>query len=83
MQELSDRTLLMATYVIPGAFSLGPISIHAFGRVSPWLLCIVIAHASFNGNCCLSWNVSRDLEVIVTVGIGTHFGKVSINDGPV
>lgn len=44
MQELSDRTLLLATYVIPGAFSLGPIAIHAFGRVSPWLLCIVIAH---------------------------------------
>jgi len=54
MQDLSDRTLLIATYVIPAAFSLGPISIYAFGRVSPWLLCIVIAHASFNGNCCLS-----------------------------
>ena len=47
MQDLSDRTLLIATYVIPAAFSLGPISIHAFGRVSPWLLCIVIAHVSF------------------------------------
>lgn len=42
MQELSDRTLLMATYVIPGAFSLGPISIHAFGRVSPWLYVLLL-----------------------------------------
>lgn len=75
--------LCLWQHVIPGAFSLGPISIHAFGRASPWLLCIVIAHASFNGNCCVSRNVSRDLEVIVTGGIGTHFGKVSINGGPV
>ena len=33
MQDLSDRTLLIATYVIPAAFSLGPISIHAFNEL--------------------------------------------------
>ena len=32
----------MATYVIPGAFSLGPISIHAFGRVSTWLYVLLL-----------------------------------------
>ena len=41
MQDLSDRTLLIATYVIPASFSLGPISIHAFGGVSPWPLLYV------------------------------------------
>ena len=64
-------------------FSLCQILIPAFGRISLWVLCIVIVHASLNGTCCLSRNISSDLEVIVTGGFGIHFGKVSMKDGPV
>ena len=37
-QDESDFTLLMATYETPAVLSDFPISIQAFGRVSPWLL---------------------------------------------
>ena len=53
-QESSIFTLLIATHVMPAVRSRGPISIQAFSRVSPWLLCIVVAQASLKGNCCLS-----------------------------
>lgn len=42
-QESSVFTLLIATYVMPAVRSRGPISIQAFSRVSPWILCIVVA----------------------------------------
>lgn len=42
-QESSIFTLLIATYVMPAVRSRGPISIQAFSRVSPWILCIVVA----------------------------------------
>ena len=60
MQEESVLTLLIATYVMPAVFSVLPMSIHAFGRVSPWLLCMVIAQASFKGSCCRSCDPSID-----------------------
>ena len=57
MQEDSALTLLMPTYEMPAILSVLPISIHAFERVSPWLLCI--AQASFKGSCCRSCKASR------------------------
>ena len=59
MQEQSLLTLLIATYEMPRLFSVLPMSIQAFGNVSSWLLCIVIAQASFKGSCCRSCNPSR------------------------
>src|SRR5688572_28816680 len=41
---------LKATYTWPGE-NASPASITTFTNVSPWLLCIVIAHARRNGNC--------------------------------
>ena len=44
-QDASDFTRLIATYETPAVLSDFPISIHAFGSVSPWLLCTVRAQA--------------------------------------
>ena len=44
-QDASDFTRLIATYETPAVLSDFPISIHAFGSVSPWLLCIGRAQA--------------------------------------
>lgn len=54
IQHDNFLTLLRATYVSPAVFSDFAMFIHAFGKVSPWLLCIVIAHESVKGSCCLS-----------------------------
>lgn len=75
-QECSVFTLLIATYVMSAVRSRGPILIHAFSKVSFWLLCIVIAQESFKGNCCLSWKVSSEWDVTVTGHTGTHFDKI-------
>lgn len=40
VQDESVFTLLIATY---GVFSFLPMCIHAFAKVNPWILCIVIA----------------------------------------
>ena len=45
-----ERHLLSATYSCPGANDC-PASITALSKVSPWLLCIVIAQARRNGIC--------------------------------
>ncbi|CAB4422455.1 unnamed protein product [Rhizophagus irregularis] len=41
----------IATNERPALYSFFPISITALGSVSPWLLWIVIAHASVRGIC--------------------------------
>ena len=82
MQEPSVLTRLIATYEMPAVFSVWPMSIHAFGSVRPWLLCIVIAQASFNGSCCRSCIPSRDWEVTVIGHIGTHDEMDLLIDGP-
>jgi len=38
MRSWSSFTLLRAMYIIPGEFSEGPRTTHAFLRVRPWLL---------------------------------------------
>ena len=55
ISEDNCLTLLKATYVMPSVCSDFPISTHAWGKVNPWLLWIVSAHASLSGSCCLSW----------------------------
>ena len=59
-----------------------PISIHAFGSVSPWLLCIVRAQASLRGNYCLSWKPISVCDGTVIGYIGIHNGWFSLNTGP-
>ena len=83
MQDESVFTLLIATYEIPGVLSLLPMSIHVFDRLSPWLLCIVIAQASFKGSCCLSWTLPNVSEVTVIGHMGTQRGIPLLIDGPV
>ena len=56
--------------------------IHAFVSVSPWLLCIVIAQASFKGNCCLSWTPTNVSEVTVILHFATKCGMSLLIDGP-
>ena len=59
-------TLLIATYAALGALSDFPISIHALGSMSPWLLCMIRAHAGLSGNCCFSIIPLSELAVTVT-----------------
>ena len=73
-QDASDFTRLKATYETPAALSDLPISIHAFGSVNPWLLCIVRAQASLRSNCCLSWKPTSVCDVTVIGHIGIHSG---------
>ena len=49
----SEQTRDNVTKESPTADSLFPISIFAFGRVSPWLLCAVMAHAKHIGTWTL------------------------------
>ena len=81
-QDASDFTLLIATYETPAVLSDLPISIHAFGSVSPWLLCIVRAQASLRGNCCRSWKPISVCDVTVIGYIGIHNGRFSLKTGP-
>ena len=83
IQDESVFTLLIATYEIPGVLSLLPMSIHVFDRVSPWLLCIVIAQASFKGSCCLSWTPPNVSEITVIGHMGTQCDNSLLIDGPV
>ena len=74
---------LIATYETPTVFSDLPMSIQAFDKVNPRLLCIVMAQAIFKGSCCLSYRRSNVLQVAVIGHIGTHPGILLVRDGPV
>ena len=82
MHDPNVLTLLSPTQETPGVLSVFPIFIHAFGKVSPWLLWIVIAQPSRRGSCCRSCK-PFDAEVeTVTGNIGTQEEKLSVNEGP-
>lgn len=71
-------TLEIATNDNPGAKSVWPRSMAASGKVIPWLLWIVIAHAMVKGN----WVRERawpdfDSQRAVNGIIGTHDGSIS------
>ena len=71
------------TYVISKVRSVFPRFIYALGRVNPWLLCIVQAHASFSGIYCLSWTKLVDGAETVTETISTKLGISVDIDGPI
>ena len=68
---------------MPAVFSLLTMSIHAFERVKPWRLCIVIAQANFKDSFCLSCTPLNVLKVTVIGYIGTQCGMPLIIDGSV
>ena len=83
ISEDNCLTLLKATYVMPSVCSDFPISTHAWGKVNPWLLWIVSAHASLSGSCCLSWTELPEYTEIVTGAIGTKEGILLDMEGPI
>ena len=76
-------TLLKPTYVMPNVCSDFPLFTHAFGKVNPWLLWIVRAHASLSGSCYLSWNESPFFAETVTGAIATKEGISWDIEGPI
>ena len=74
-------TLLKATYAMPNVCSDFPICTHAFGKVNPWLLWIVRAHASLSDSCCLSCAELPFCAETVTGAIATKEGIFFRNRG--
>ena len=81
-QDANDLTRLIATKETLAVLSDLPISIHTFGSVSPWLLCIGRAQASLRGNCCLSWKPISICDVTVIGHIGIHNDWFTLKTGP-
>lgn len=65
--------LLIATSEKPEVLPVFLVSIQAFCKVSPWLLCIVMAQESFREICS---HVQNRYEPAVVGHMGTHRGIV-------
>src|SRR5256885_2794580 len=72
MMSFSERTREVATKDSPAANSLLPRSILVFIKVSPWLLCTVMAHARRMGSCKREHFVPFSPSHVLLIGtIGT------------
>ena len=70
--SLSERAREIATNERPAAYSLSPMSILVFGKVSPWLLWTVIDHARHIGSWSREHTVPDLLSQVRLIGtIGT------------
>ena len=83
MQDESVFTLLIATYDVPEFFSFLAMYIHAFARVNPWILCIVIALENLKESYSHSFTLPNVSGITVIGHMGTHWFMLLQIDGPV